>query len=260
MLSSERKGRITGSRVGAVLGLNPYCSKNQVLKDMVLEYLGKATQKDSVDMQRGRELEKVAISEYEKLNNLVVQKTPFRIHPTYDFMGATPDGMADNRIIEIKAPRDWYEGIPEYYKAQMELEMECYEVEEATFIQIVGDAMKCLRYEHTSFIKDNLAELEDFMAMYHKSLAESSDFYLEAVSLELKEVREQLKSLKSKEDSLKKEILESVGNKALQTGFLSIVDKKVGGDYDYKAFCIKNNIIPTQDFLKETKIIKEVRV
>lgn len=54
--------------------------------------------------ERGHELEPLAIEEYEKLNNVFVDKTGFI--QLNDWIGCSPDGLiGDNGVIEVKSPK-----------------------------------------------------------------------------------------------------------------------------------------------------------
>ena len=59
-----RIGRITGSRIGAVLGHSPWQSRKQLLADMVREALGERVERDSPAMRWGRDHEQEALDDF----------------------------------------------------------------------------------------------------------------------------------------------------------------------------------------------------
>ena len=103
----KRKGRITGSRVGAIIGASPFSTRADVMRDMVRDYHGAEREfKGNIATQWGSKKEATAIIEYTLTTGLEVTETGF--HP-YDAggakLGASPDGLVnDDGIIEVKCP------------------------------------------------------------------------------------------------------------------------------------------------------------
>lgn len=144
---AARKGKITGSRVGGILGVNPYKSRDDVMREMVREWFdapSEFTGNEATDW--GEKMEPVALAFYrEQLVDdsvLGVKDVGFIPHPTLDFIGASPDGefiMAQGINwrggLEIKCPFPPYHARRGYipygiedkpsYAAQMQLVMEC---------------------------------------------------------------------------------------------------------------------------------------
>lgn len=131
-----RVGKVSGSNVGAILGMNPYKDADDVLRQMVREYHGaepefvgnRATEWGSFN-------EDGAQAEYTMETGRAVQETGFHVHEGLDWLGASPDGfVGDDGVVEIKCPfgqRDknppqfkTAEQQPHYY-AQMQIEMAC---------------------------------------------------------------------------------------------------------------------------------------
>jgi len=90
----KRKGRVTGSNVGAILGLNPYKTADDVLRQMVREYHGYESEfQGNVATQHGQFHEAGAQVEYEMETGNKVKETGFHVHPEHDWLGASPDGI-----------------------------------------------------------------------------------------------------------------------------------------------------------------------
>lgn len=128
-LSPLRVGRITGSRVSAILGLNPYSKRSDVLREMVREYHGAPSEFTGNDATRyGQAMEPTALAQYESERGVMTYGGgECVVHPIHDFLAVTPDGLiGDDGMIECKAPfrgnyTDWT-GAP-YYVPQMQLQM-----------------------------------------------------------------------------------------------------------------------------------------
>ena len=135
MLSEKRTGRVTGSAVGAILGLSPFMDADDVLRRMVRDY-HKAEPEftGNVATEYGSFHEEGALMDFQLEIGLTVRANDeFFIHPYHTWLGATPDGfVSDGALIEIKCPygkRAEGEFKPledqQHYYAQMQIEMAC---------------------------------------------------------------------------------------------------------------------------------------
>jgi len=134
-LSPKRTGRITGSNVGAILGLNPYRTAEDVLRDMVRAYHGAEREfTGNVATEYGSYNEAGALFDFTLRTGISVKASDqFFIHPEYDWLGATPDGITeDGKLIEVKCPYGKRNGgefkllnEQQHYHAQMQIEMAC---------------------------------------------------------------------------------------------------------------------------------------
>lgn len=176
-LDPRRAGRITGSRVGAILGLNPYSSRQDVLRAMVRETLGAAPEFTGNDATRYGELhEPDALAAYEAQEGVMTYGGgELVIHPVYDFLAVTPDGLvADDGMIECKAPfrgryTHWNE--KKFYEAQMRLQMECASRAWCDFVVWRGGKIIVSRLEHDpAWLPSVMPALESFMADYRAAL------------------------------------------------------------------------------------------
>jgi putative phage-type endonuclease len=129
---TARKGRITGSNVGAILGLDPFRSRDDVMRAMVRSYHGAESEfTGNVATEWGQANEKNAIGEFEMQTGLDVKEVGF--YAFEDWAGASPDGLcSDGFGLEVKGPYGKRNGgdlnplqeQPHYY-AQMQWEMLC---------------------------------------------------------------------------------------------------------------------------------------
>ena len=99
-----RKGRITGSVVGAILGLNPYKNAADVMRDMLADAAGKQREFQGNDATAwGTMNESGAIFDYEMETGNKVEKCGF--YTFEEWLGASPDGLVgDDGLIEVKCP------------------------------------------------------------------------------------------------------------------------------------------------------------
>jgi putative phage-type endonuclease len=87
----------------------------------------------SADMQRGTEKEPIARAAYEAHTGDFVTQTGFWLHPTIEWLGASPDGLVgDDGLLEIKCPRTSTHlkyrkdaKPPTQYKRQMIVQLMC---------------------------------------------------------------------------------------------------------------------------------------
>lgn len=138
-LSPLRVGRITGSRIGPILGLSKYNTREEVLAEMVAQARGQEplfAGNEATDW--GNEHERDALEAYERERSVMVHSGQnFIIHPEYDFLAVTPDGFANGRLVETKCPwSSQYTTImkkPEYF-AQVQLQMACTQTPVTDFV------------------------------------------------------------------------------------------------------------------------------
>lgn len=99
-----RKNRLTASNVGAVLGLDPFRNREDVMRSMVREYHGAPSEfTGNVATEWGVYNEAGAIAEFEMETGIKVDKCGF--YPYEDWLGASPDGLiGEDAIIENKCP------------------------------------------------------------------------------------------------------------------------------------------------------------
>lgn len=143
----QRKLRITGSRVGAILGLSPWQTRDDVLRAMVREYHGAESEfKGNPATDHGNANEQRAVLAFMRETGLNVEKCGF--FPYGDRMGASPDGLTDDGgVLEIKVPFGLrnepkakfktLDGQP-HYAAQVQMEMLSAGKKHAYFAQYIA--------------------------------------------------------------------------------------------------------------------------
>ena len=127
MLSPDREGKITGSMVGAILGLNKYCSRQKAYRLII----GEEKFEGNEMTEWGNDNEENALDAFENQFGVfctdVLDDQKFIIHPDHKWLGCTPDGYTlDKHLVEFKCPfyRVIPDEVPTHYYAQCQINME----------------------------------------------------------------------------------------------------------------------------------------
>jgi len=131
---AARKGRLTASSIGAVMGLDPYRGPDDVIRAMVREAHGVESEfKGNVATEYGTFHEAGALFDYElEYGNKVDPGEGF--YTLGERLGASPDGLVnDSGLLEIKCPYGMRDTTPAkpfktlaeqpHYYAQMQMQM-----------------------------------------------------------------------------------------------------------------------------------------
>ena len=106
---AARCGKVTASRVADIIAKTksgPSASRENYLAQLVCERMtGKPAESYSNSaMQWGTDTEPFARAAYEARMDLLVTEVGFVDHPWISMSGASPDGLANEGMVEIKAP------------------------------------------------------------------------------------------------------------------------------------------------------------
>jgi hypothetical protein len=103
-LHALRCGKITASRIVDVMMAPDKAGYQNYMAELVCERLTGRQREGyrSALMNRGNELEPIAKANYEALTGLFVDDGGFVNHPVIERAGASPDGLVDGGLIEIK--------------------------------------------------------------------------------------------------------------------------------------------------------------
>lgn len=176
----QRAGRITGSKIGAILGLSPYQSAKDVMRAMVREYHGAEKEfTGNVATEYGSMHEHMAIFDFELETGSKVEETGFHIHHEHDWLGASPDGLVgDDATIEVKCPYSKRDGgefktldDQLYYKAQVMYEMYCTGRKRCYFYQWSqhNTSLEVVEFDQ-GYIEETLPKLKAFHDKYLKEI------------------------------------------------------------------------------------------
>lgn len=141
----QRKLRITGSRVGAILGLSPWQKPKDVMREMVRQYHGAPSEfVGGPHIDHGVNNEHRALLCFMRESGLNVEECGFFAYG--DRMGASPDGLtSDGGVLELKVPYSLRNGgefkpLAEqpHYAAQVQMEMLAAGRDHAYFAQYIA--------------------------------------------------------------------------------------------------------------------------
>lgn len=172
----SRVGKITASRVGAILGLSKYRTADDVLRDMVRERFGMPREfVGNEATEYGQAHEADALAAYEQRYAVMVEPCGLIPHPQYAFLAASPDGLVGDRgLVECKCPyRSRYTTPSAEYVAQMQLQMLCTERDWCDFvIWRQGEPIITERVmRDPDWLTSNVEALSNFMLEYDEATA-----------------------------------------------------------------------------------------
>lgn len=170
-----RKERITGSVVGAILGLNPWMKKEDVMRRMVRDYHDAPSEfTGNVATEYGTFNEKNAISDLEMAYGLGFKDCGFFTFENW--LGASPDGLNEEAVLEVKCPFSQRDNNPPVFKsaeeqphyyAQMQIEMFCTDRYKCAFYQWApyGDRLEWVMRDQ-DWLDENIPKLKQFWFEY----------------------------------------------------------------------------------------------
>jgi putative phage-type endonuclease len=134
---AARLGKVTASRVADVIAKTKTgygAGRANYMADLVVERLTgqKASSFSNAAMEWGTEQEPNAKAAYAAKTGILVEDVGFIDHPTVAMSGASPDGFAEEGLVEIKCPNTAthleyiFDGKPpQKYITQMQWQMAC---------------------------------------------------------------------------------------------------------------------------------------
>ena len=143
---AERCGFITASRMADVLATTKTgeaATRANYRAELVAQRLTGQIPEGFTNaaMQWGTEQEPFARATYEIQRGVIVQEVGFIHHPTIAMSGASPDGLVDDGLVEIKCPNTATHiatlrggGIDRKYILQMQWQMACTERDWCDFV------------------------------------------------------------------------------------------------------------------------------
>lgn len=255
----QRKLRITGSRVGAVLGLSPWQKPDDVMREMVRDYHGYPSEfKGGPHIDHGVNNEQRALLCFMRESGLNVEQCGF--FPYGQRLGASPDGLtSDGGVLELKVPYSLRNGgdfkplvDQPHYAAQVQMEMLSTGRTHAWFAQYIapkGDPLspdyveEKIKIERVEFepnwIDENLEKISRFYELLLSELDNEEHLNPLRVAIDTPEagdlitemnyVRSELKKLSAQEKEVMAKLIKLAGGKnALVHGHKLTLVKRVG--------------------------------
>lgn len=136
-----RKGRITGSRIGSIIGSGKPPLEQSVMRNMVREHFDQPDEfRGNKHTRWGEANEAFARRRHEIDIGASIEEVGFVSHKEYDWLGVSPDGVNWELGLgaEYKCPSSkLIRPITEIYKAQCQLVIECCELEALDFVRYI---------------------------------------------------------------------------------------------------------------------------
>jgi len=173
---AARVGRVTGSNVGAILGVDPYRDANDVMRAMVRSYHKAESEfKGNIATEWGVANEDTAQFDYTMFTGNEVIECSFFTYE--DWLGASPDGLISlDTVLEIKCPFGKRKDMPPkfktlkeqpHYYAQMQIEMLCTGRSTCHFWQWTPNGEKFIGVSRDQeWLDENLPVLKKFYERY----------------------------------------------------------------------------------------------
>jgi putative phage-type endonuclease len=242
-----RRGKIGGSMVGTIAGLNRWESAFTAWH----KFTGRISDEipDTAAMEWGRRLEAPILDKFadnhpelivhREVGTWVNHKRPYQL--------ANPDGIAEHAdgqlsVIEVKTARyadDWREGVPEYYKTQvqwylsclnlahayvvvlitgseyLEFEIEAESLQQETDIELVEAFLQAVK-DGTPPAWEGSQSTYETVRQLHAEI-EDSTIELGALGAEFLHLQQQANDAQSAANAVKSELLHTMGNAKVGT-------------------------------------------
>lgn len=168
-----RAGNATASRIKDIVARTKSgysTSRENYLTELVIERFGVLSAGfTNTAMQHGTETEPFARATYEGIRGVMVEQVDYVPHPSIKNAGASPDGVVEDGLIEIKCPDSKTHFnylianvVPEQYKPQMAWQMACTGAKWCDFVSFDNRVPEGLQYFEIRYMRDDayIAELE----------------------------------------------------------------------------------------------------
>lgn len=253
-----RANRITGSAIGAILGLSPFATPQDVMRRMVREYHGQPSEfTGNAATVYGQLNEPNALADY-KIEHNDVSECGFYVHPDFEWLGASPDGLiGDDGLIEIKCPfgkrydiNPLFSTIDQqmHYYAQIQYQLFCTGRTWCHFYQwnSYGHSLEMVNFD-PQFIEDTLPQLQDFYSCFITERSHNAWKYIDGGELvqKYKMAKAALEVAEAELDEAKQALIAATDGKGGKIGDLNITLAKRQGGIAY-AKAVKD-LLPDAD-------------
>ena len=255
---NQRKGRITASAVGAIMGLAPYQTRKDVMRRMVREYHGLESEfKGNAATEWGTMNEAGAIKQFEMETGLTVSPAPFIEYGMR--YGASPDGfVSDGSLIEVKCPYG-LRNVGEFkliedqmhYYAQVQFQLFCTKNERGAYFYQWSPFSSCIEFveRNDDYIVEMMQECEKFYSEYltEREMPNAKKYLDIEPSNELDDMMNQYQFYKAERERIDEKM------KELLDGMVTLTDGVGGTIAGHKLFKTEK-----QGAISYAKAIKEL--
>lgn len=119
-----RRSSLGASEIAAVCGMDPFAGPWDVWADK----LGLDIREEFAESDMGHLFERPLLEHYSRKTGVALTYPGTLIHPLHRWVSATPDGLASDRVVQVKIVganmvHKWDGGVPEYVVCQVQWEM-----------------------------------------------------------------------------------------------------------------------------------------
>ena len=119
-----RRSSLGASEIAAVCGMDPFAGPWDVWADK----LGLDIREEFAESDMGHLFERPLLEHYSRKTGVALTYPSTLIHPLHKWVSATPDGLAVDRVVQVKVvganmAHKWDGGVPEYVVCQVQWEM-----------------------------------------------------------------------------------------------------------------------------------------
>jgi len=263
-LSAERVGRITGSAVGAILGLSKWQKPYDVMRSMVRAVHGAPSEfTGNVATDWGNTYEPVALMSYMTKTQHTPIAAPFYAGDLDGIkIGASPDAIVSETgfLLEVKCPYGKRDQIPNAaqhlaehpdYEAQMQWQMLCTDKPVTHFVVWTRHGSDYVSVPRNEFwLLANYAAIEAFWfelqtvlatpELYEPMLGDLDAGYVIREDVEFLDaadeysaITSQIKKLEERQELIKKQLLTLAGKQKCKGGGVTIFSTERKGTVDY---------------------------
>jgi putative phage-type endonuclease len=173
-----RAGNATASRIADIIAKTKTgysTSRENYATELVIERFGVISEGfTNAAMQHGTECEPFARATYEAFNGFMVSQVDYVPHPSIKRAGASPDGIVDDGLVEIKCPDSKTHfnylianEVPEKHKPQMAWQMACTGAKWCDFVSFDNRVPENLQYFQIRYARD-----DEYIAMLEKEVTQ----------------------------------------------------------------------------------------
>lgn len=155
---AARKGKLTASNLGALLGLVTWTSRTEAYRRM----MGWSKFEGNAACEYGVQMENTAITSYATATGNIVEASGLHMHEQRKWIAGSPDGLVgSDGMIEVKCPfynKVPHSRIPSYYYVQINCLLECTKRQWCDFVSWTPGKMTVFRVKRDKELFNWLVE------------------------------------------------------------------------------------------------------
>lgn len=249
-----RKGLITATEAGSILGINPYCT---IYKSWQRKVGLIPEQKETEPMRRGKRDEPIARDLF--IKQYGIDMIPCCVESDkYNFIGASLDGLSPcgKYLLEIKSQQLHPRDMPEYHYAQMQHQMLCDDEDkiercfyvchwagENTITEVLPDM------EWRKNYLEKAAEYWKCVVFFEAPEMKTGDYKSRecdlawtSSALQYRRICAQIKELEDQKEAFRKDLIALSGNENSFGSGVKVMQNVVKGRIDYELIQDLKNI------------------